>query len=580
MWRSAATAAQQAQNSGGAEIPPSLNGDVRSLADLLPAAARSGGDTPGLFGLDRNGAEQVLSWNDLERVTRQMASNLRLAGVRSGDRVLVSMHKSTASFLAMHAVLRAGAVGVPLDPLAPPPHASAVISSTAPVAAYLDPNTTERLAGLLPEDLLLCTDPGADLEGKGGVLAQGNEAGSEAVDDAAGAHSLPVVRPHDPAYLIFTSGSTGTPKGMLHTHRSGLAYAELTVSTHRIDETDRVAGMSPLHFDMSTLELYSAPLAGAAVVVIPDTHLRMPASFVERSAALGITIWYSVPFQFRQIESRGAVERRDLSALRHLIYAGEPYPPGALRALMEKLPSIRVSNAYGPAETNVCTVHELSGMPDPETEIPLGRPWGDVRVRVVDEDRRDCELGEPGELWVQAPTVMTGYWQRPDLDEDRLLPSESPDEDPWYRTGDVVVADELGCLWFRGRADHQVKIRGVRLELEAVESVLTDAPGVLHAVVGPRSVDGGPLELVAAVVADSAHATMGEAAVSGSGPLALRTIQKWCGPRLAPAALPRAITVMPSFPLTASGKIDRRSVREVIARATSPEPSKSTEIAP
>jgi acyl-coenzyme A synthetase/AMP-(fatty) acid ligase len=344
---------------------------------------------------------------------------------------------------------------------------------------------------------------------------------------------------------------------MIHTHRSGLAYARLAVETHGITADDRLAGMPPLHFDMSTLELYAAPLAGASVVPISSVELRLPASFVSRAEAERTTIWYSVPFQYRQIEQRGALERRDLSPLRMVIYAGEPYPPGALVDLMTALPEVTVVNAYGPAETNVCTVHELAG--PPTTDVPLGRPWGSVEVRIVDPtaqttgrgEPEDVPLGEVGELWVSAPTVMAGYLGLPDLTEERLVPRDG-DGDPWYRTGDLVRSDGDGRLWYLGRIDHQVKIRGVRLELEAVEAVVGSAPGVAHAVVGP-SADG--THLAAAVVPIDGH------------DLDQRALTRFCAAQLASVAVPERFDLWASFPQGSSGKIDRRAVRADLAVA-------------
>ena len=254
-----------------------------------------------------------------------------------------------------------------------------------------------------------------------------------------------------------------------------------------------------------------------------------------------------MPFFLRQVTDRGAIDKRDLHQLRLVMYGGEPYPPRALRALMELLPWVRVSNIYGPAEVNECAFHDIETPPADDAQIPVGRPWNGATVRVVDETGADVTFGTPGELLVSATTAMREYWRQPDLTESRL--HARADGPPWYATGDIVAQDADGLLWFHGRRDHQVKVRGVRLELEAIESVLTDAPGVAHAVAGPVGPSGDAAHIAAVVVA------------LDELPIDVDSIRQWCVERLPSVAVPHHISVSPGFPATASGKIDRARVR-------------------
>jgi len=290
--------------------------------------------------------------------------------------------------------------------------------------------------------------------------------------------------------------------------------------------------------------------------VFGEAHLRFPASFTARSQDERVTLWYSVPSLLRQVVERGALDARDLSSLRLVMYGGEPYSAGALAELMRALPGVEIENIYGPAEVNECTNHRLAGPPGPDGEVPIGRPWDGVELRVVDEVGRVVPPGTPGELWVSAPTVMAGYWRRPDLDE-RSLRSRAASP-PWYATGDVVVADADGVYWFKGRRDHQVKVRGVRIELESVESVLTDAPDVLHAVVAAIGEPGEASHLAAAVV------------LRDGATFDVEALRAFCIPRLPALAVPREIVARSSFPSTPTSKIDRRSVRdELVSEAVS-----------
>ena len=505
------------------------------LAELVPHAAARRPDAVALVGFDT-----ARTWGEVEARTASLAATLLDAGVRPGDRVAVARRKGPESFEAVHGVLRAGAVVVPIDPLAPAAAARQVARDAAVRAVVGDARTVAAL------------DPWTAVDDLAVVIVDG-----EADDDrvvpwstAVGRPSgtlLPSVAADDAAYVIYTSGSTGRSKGIVHTHHSGMAYTERAVAEYGLTATDRLAGMSPLHFDMSTLELYAAPLAGAAVVVMAEAHLQVPASFTARSADHGVTVWYTVPFLLRSVVERGGLDRRPLPTLRAVLYAGEPYPGGSLRRLMDALPGVHVANVYGPAEVNACTHHHLDHPSEVGEDVPIGRPWADTDVRVVGDDGLDVPRGEPGELWVSTPTVMRGYWQLDDLTRARMHPrADAPD---WYATGDVVVQDDDDVLWFRGRRDHQVKVRGVRLELEAIESVLTDAPDVVHAVAAASGPPGEASHIVAAVV------------LRDSATPDLASLREWCSKRLPSVAVPRTFTFRADLPSTASGKIDRGAVR-------------------
>jgi non-ribosomal peptide synthetase component F len=300
-------------------------------------------------------------------------------------------------------------------------------------------------------------------------------------DIAAAPAAAPVpVDPADPAYIIYTSGSTGRPKGIVHTHRSALAYAVAASVGYELGSDDRMVNIAPLHFDQSTFELYAAAIVGAAVIVVPDPVMRFPASVATLVEAERATVWYSVPHLLMQMVARGALAERDLSSLRWILFGGEVFPPGQLAELMALIPSARVSNVYGPAEVNQCTRHDLDAPPTGDDPVPIGRAWDAARVRVVALDgpisaARPVSPGEPGVLLVATDTMMAGYWGRDDLTAASTVVDDGV---RWYVTGDLVVENPSGDLVFLGRVDNQVKIRGHRIELEAIDAVLADVEGV------------------------------------------------------------------------------------------------------
>ena len=508
-----------------------------TLASLYPRGADAAHDSPALIG-----GESTVTWGEAQRLTAGLATTLRAHGVARGDRVAVARLKGVESYLAVHGILRAGAVAVPIDPLAPPHHARAVLAD-ADVAAVIGDQGT--VAAIQP-----ATVAGPDLRVT--VIDGDATAGPSAVSwvEAVAADPAPTVdvRGDDLAYVIYTSGSTGRPKGIVHTHASAMAYAERAAAAH-LRPADRVAGISGFHYDMSTLELYAAAHARVPVVVMTEAHLRFPASFVARSCGERVSVWYAVTSMLRQVVERGAVESHDTSSLRSIMFAGEPYPPGALRDLFRAFPRAEIVNVYGPAEVNECSYHVLSRPPVGEEEVPVGAAWPGAESRVVDEDGTEVPDGDLGELWISAPTLMDGYWRQPDLTRARVVPRENGAPD-WYATGDLVVRDAGGVLFFRGRTDNQIKLRGMRVELEGVESVVADAPGVAQAVVGPDRPGSDASNLLAAVV-------LAEGAPFDEG-----AIRHFCAERLPGAFVPRQFDVHDRFPLTTSGKIDRSAVRQ------------------
>lgn len=498
-----------------------------TLGTVLSVGAQRG---PGSGIVDVDGA--LRTWAEVAETAARLAGCLRALGVVSGDRVAVLHPKSAESFEAMHAIIAAGAIAVPLDPLGAPDAVAAVLADVEPAAIIGEGATVSRLISDVVASStirLVLTGDLAVFDMVGDRVTRWNDAlASEAyVDEATAAD--------DPAYIIFTSGSTGRPKGIVHTHRSALAYAAEAVRHHRLDPTARLVGVAPLHFDMSTLELYAIPLAGATTVTVSEAELRFPATVVNRLVDREVTHVYAVPFLLRQIEQRGGLDTVELPALRQVAYAGEHYSAEAISGLMALLPGVEFCNVYGPAEVNAVTSHHHFDAP--QTDVPLGEPWAGVELRVEPD----------GELLVSAPTLMAGYWGRPEATAERLVPRDAA-KPPWYRTGDVVSVAPDGGLVYRGRVDNQLKVRGVRLEAEAIESVLTDGPGVAHAVVG--AVDGvGGMELCCHLVLEDGH------------DFDRRTLQRWCRQLLPPVAIPSHFVVVDTFPTTSSGKIDRRQVR-------------------
>jgi amino acid adenylation domain-containing protein len=464
-----------------------------------------------------------------------IASRLQACGVRSGDRVALALPKSPEMVQALLGVLAAGAAYVPVDPQAPAARIAALLQDAQPALVLA---TSQVLQALGPATTLQARaiDPAADGSGLDAWLREIPE-------------STPVLPPSGPDFLasiLYTSGTTGRPKGVALTHGNIGSFVAWAAGRLGLRAEDRFASHAPLHFDLSTLDLFAPFLMGGSVVLLDEKAVRFPAAVARVLEERQVTVWYSVPTALRMLEERGNLAARDLSRLRLVLFAGEPFPPAALRALMRLLPHPRYANLYGPTETNVCTYHLLPGPPaENEAALPIGIPCEHLEVSLRDEAGKPVPEGTPGEMCVAGPGVMAGYWQAPEAT--RAVRLEGREDS--YRTGDYGVLRPDGLIQFLGRRDQQVKIRGHRIELLEIESHLLAHPGVRQAAAvcsGPS----GDVRILAFVEP-----------VPGSGP-SPESLQAHCARVLPAYALPARIEIRNLLPLTATGKLDRRKLAE------------------
>jgi amino acid adenylation domain-containing protein len=495
--------------------------------------------------------DQITFAELVDRAAR-LANTLAEAGVRPGDRVGVHFRKSIDSAVAIYAVLQAGAAYVPLDPAAPADRTCAVLRQCGARVLL----TQGAMAARLPADTLTALDAVIGSE-PGTCPGARCIAWADALSAPPAAPDMAAIGADDLAYVIFTSGSTGAPKGITHTHRSAMAYSTMAGALYDIGPNDCLTGISPLHFDMSTLDYLCGPRCGATTTIIPDAYLKLPASLTELVAAERITLWYSVPFALTRMLLAGAMEDHDLTAIRWVLFGGEPFAPKHLAALMRALPRARFSNVYGPAECNQCTYYHLP----PDWTDRLGQPsigtdCPHAQTRVVDGALQPVAQGEIGELIVRAPSVMQGYWDRPDLTEAALarLPGQGGAPETWLRTGDMVSRGADGLYAFHGRADRMAKIRGYRVGLDEIEDVLSAHQEVEEASAFPVALDDMLTTIQAAVTLRPG------ASVSADD---LRDLAKR---RLPPYALPERIDIVMSFPRTSSGKIDWKTLGDMATR--------------
>ena len=521
---------------------------TRLLHHLVDVAAEVGPDREAV-----SDGRTRLSYEELAAQSTQLARLLVDEGVNRGDRVGILLPRCIESALAVYGTLKAGAAFVPIDPNIPPSGIRQLVRACGIKHLISQDSLLRTVRETLKDQTSIRCIIGPDPEVEGVRVRPWSDL------ERYSTATLSEIRvlEDDLAYVMFSSGSTGRPKGIMHTHRSGLAYAEASAETYSVCPEDRIGNHSPLHFDMSTFGYFSGPYAQATTVIIPEAHTKLTASLTDLIESERLTIWYSVPLALIQLLLRGGLEGRDFSPLRWVLFGGEPFPPNHLRALMEYLPGAQFSNVYGPAETNQCTYYNVPPLDDPSSEAmngqagPIGRTWEYADELVLDDQDRPVSNGQQGELMIRSATMMQGYWSRPDLDDRaffRLRLSAGPDR-IFYRTGDIVRRREDGELIFLGRKDRQVKVRGYRVELDDIEHSLGTHPAVEEAAAFSVREGDGLRHIEAAVT------------LIGGDTADEDQLRSFLGSTLSWYAVPQRIVILESFPRTGSDKIDRKQLQ-------------------
>lgn len=490
-----------------------------------------------------------LSYQELAERSNQLAHTLIGQGVGRGDRVGIYLNKSLESVVSVYGIMKAGAAYVPLDPFAPVARLSYVIRDCGIRHLLTNGEKTDPLQQLGAEPIGLTHVIGVPTLN---TPALQTLTWDEVYQAPLRSQPNLALTEQDLAYILYTSGSTGVPKGIMHTHRSGLSFAEWATAEYGLRREDRLSNHAPLHFDLSTFDLFAGAIAGATLVVIPEAYTKLPASLAKLMADERISVWYSVPFALIQLLTHGKLGTRDLSALRWVLFAGEPFPTKHLRQVMAQIPHARWSNLYGPTETNVCTYYHVPTLPDGSDEpLPIGRPCGNVEDLVVNADDQPVTPGEVGELLIRGGVVMRGYWGQPDKTRRGFFrrPVFDQFEDVFYRTGDLVQLLSDGNYKYLGRKDRQIKTRGYRVELDEIEVVLLAHVGVEEAAVYPVP-DGAGSNLIEAAVIPKAGAEVSAA-----------QLVEHLAQRLPPYAIPAKLNLTADFPRTSTGKIDRRELQ-------------------
>ncbi|ONI75170.1 hypothetical protein ALI144C_41230 [Actinosynnema sp. ALI-1.44] len=486
------------------DAPPLVGARVavpeKSLVDLLAEAAETHGDR---FALGFGGTR--LTYAELDDYTARVAAGLRARGAGAGTIVAVDIARSVELVVALHAVVKAGAAYLPLDPDHPAERKQFMLDDAKPSIT------------LTAEDVraLRTGEPGEP----------------------------PTVTPAEPAYVIYTSGSTGRPKGVVVPHSAIVNRLLWMQHAYPLGPADRVLQKTPAGFDVSVWEFFWPLLTGAGLVVAGPGGHRDPAYLADVINREGVTTLHFVPSMLRAFLTDP--DARTCTGLRRVFCSGEALPWETAAQFRATL-GAELHNLYGPTEAAV----DVTAWPVTESDtVPIGRPVWNTATYVLDKSLRPCPPGVPGELYLAGRQLATAYLNRPGLTAERFVANPFDAGTRMYRTGDLVRRRRDGVLEYLGRTDFQVKVRGVRIELGEVESALLRHPGVTAAAAAAKVDRNGNTRLVGYVVPATVNPEDVRATAAQVVPEAL---------------VPAVIVPLAELPLSANGKLDRKALPDPV----------------
>jgi amino acid adenylation domain-containing protein len=507
---------------------------ARPLHELFTDQVDAGPDRTALV-IDGEPVSTV-TYAELDHRANRLAHWLTASGVQPGDRVAITLHRRVELVVALLGVLKAGAVCMPLDPGHPAGRVEELIEDADPALVLTESEVAGRFAGQAVElDTL-------DLSGQPAT------------------RPATVVDPAGPAYLLYTSGSTGKPKGVLLSHH-GIGNRMLGMRDGMgLTAADVVLHKSTINADPAMWEIFVPLFCGARSVLARPRLGTDPAYLHDVLARQRITACEFIPSLLRPVLARPGFGEA-AATVRLILSAGEVLAPQLATELLRALPEARLFNCYGPTETTLDITTQPVTLPVPEP-VPLGFPVRGCDLYVVDDQMNLQPPGAPGELIAGGAQLGLGYWRRPEQTREAFAPHPFRPGERVYRTGDRARWLPDGSLAFLGRVDRQVKVHGYRVEPGEVETALRLSPSVGDAAVVARPDQSGSHVLHGYVTPANAQQ-----------PPTADALRRELGTRVPTPMIPVTITVLPDFPLTASGKVDLRALPEPVATpvATQPE---------
>jgi len=469
-----------------------------------------------------------LTYGELNASANRIAHYLAERGVRPGDTVGICMPRSIHQIAVVLAIVKAGAAYVPLDPEYPLERLRVILGDSG--ARLLVTSVATRVSLDATIDTLVLEQALAEIESQ--------PSADPAIDIAA----------DSPLYVIYTSGSTGKPKGVVMPHRSIVNLIEWQARASSLEQGAATLQYASLNFDVASQEIFATLTSGGCLHVIDESVRREAPRLLDYVEKHRLARLFLPPVTLEQVAYAASATSVRLDGLREIIVAGERLQvTDIVRQLFANAPRASLVNQYGPTESHVVSAHTLAGDASLwPTHPPIGRPIDNVQLYVLDENLEPTPPRVAGELYIGGVAVALGYWRNAEETGKRFVADPfSPGGGRLYRTGDACSYDDEGVLSFIGRTDHQIKLRGFRIEPGEVEVVLKQHVRVKDAVVVKRRSRRGDDELAAYFVT-----------AGGAG------VDRWelrahLADKLPAYMVPTHFVELERLPMTGSGKIDR-----------------------
>jgi D-alanine--poly(phosphoribitol) ligase subunit 1 len=504
-------------------------------------------------GLALSVGDAQFTYSALREQVQPIARWLLHHSASSAPRVGILASRTPETYLGILGTCWAGGTYIPLSPKYPEERLLQHFERIALDALIVDSNgmalLTDRVLSRGPRNILTPGSPASSER----QLEDGTKAvlsGRDALPAFDSSDNPVEVSPDHTAYIIFTSGTTGIPKGVMIPASAVNHFVEAMQSQYSIQPTDRMAGLTEITFDISVFDLFVTWKYGAALLVVPATQMMAPSSFIQRYRP---SIVFTVPSIAAAMQRMKLLAPNSMTSLRYSFFAGEPLPVASASMWKAAAPNSIVDNLFGPTEATVVCIGQRFYGPENATPtrgvVPIGTPFPGMEAAIVDGSREFVADNQNGELLLSGPQLSSGYFGDAELSS-KCFPTLAGRR--WYRTGDLAYRDTSGIFHHLGRIDNQVKVLGLRVELEEIEAHLREIYETDSVAAIAWPVEHGSASGIVAFVSGR----------TGADDPALKTLIK---KRLPSYMVPSTVHHLESIPLNANGKVNRKELAELLS---------------
>lgn len=500
--------------------------------------------------------DKSLTYKEVDEKSTSVAIYLQHQGIGPEHPVGICAERSFDMIIGILGILKAGGAYVPLDPSFPQERLEYMLKDSQTSIVLTQPNVHHRISELTGSRVKAINIDWACRNG---------------YTDQQSSDLKREVKPEHLAYIIYTSGSTGQPKGVMVEHRSIMNTLNFLESRYPVTDEDAYLLKTNYVFDVSLSELFGWFVGNGRLVILPPNGEKSPQlcmDYIERYQVTHINFVPAMLHVFLET-TKDNEQLTDHGPLKYMMVAGEAFPKELVKKAVSIFTNCRVENIYGPTEASIYAAYFGCGKGDIASHhTPIGRPVSNVKIYIVDQHLKPVPIGKPGELCIAGAGLARGYYNKPGLTAEKFIDNPFEPGTKLYKSGDSARWLPDGNIEYLGRIDSQVKIRGFRVELGAIETKLSEYPGILDQAVVVKQLDGHR-QLVA-------YYTEG----SGHSPADPKDLRRYLKSSLPEYMIPSHFIRLDELPLSPSGKVNRKELekREIVLNRKKPNHSQLTEI--